>query len=337
LQQLPQLHKSTIDFLKTSKNLLAFSAGVDSSALFFILKENGIEFDLAMVDYNLRTQSKDEVKYAKKLSELFDKKLFLHSCKLENANFEHNARDERYTFFKKVIKENGYTNLLTAHHLNDKLEWFLMRLGCGSGLVEMIGMSERETRVGFDITRPLLHISKNSLKNFLLVNDIKHFIDESNMDFKYTRNQIRQKYANSFIDNYEDGLAKSFEYLDADMNLLLPKKELKIKNLFIIKRDEEDLKNIRQIDKIIKRLGLLISSSQRSEILRTKDCVVSDKIVIVFEKNLIFISPFTKTNMPKDFKEFCRVNQIPAKIRPYLYDEKLDIISLRHEAQKLLS
>jgi len=337
LQQLVQLHKSTVDFLKTNKNLLAFSAGIDSSALFFILKAHGIEFDLAIVDYNTRAQSKDEVRYAKELCSSYKKRLFLHTCKLESANFEHNARDERYQFFTNIIKENGYTNLLTAHHLNDKLEWFLMQLGKGSGLVEMIGMSETENREDFSITRPLLHVSKNSLKNFLLANDIRYFVDESNSDFKYTRNQIRAKYSNSFIEDFESGLVKSFEYLDADINLLLPKKELRIKDLFIIKRDKEDLKNIRQIDKILKKLGVLISSSARHEIIRTKDCVVSGKIAIAFEKNFIFISPFIKANMSKDFKESCRLNQIPTKIRPYLYSEKFDIISLRHEVQKLLS
>ncbi len=337
MQQLPQLHKSTVDFLKKNKNLLAFSAGVDSSALFFILKSLGIEFDLAIVDYNTRVQSKDEVRYAKELSNSYKKKLFLHTCKLESANFEHNARQERYGFFTKVIKENGYTNLLTAHHLNDKLEWFLMQLGKGSGLVEMIGMSEIEKREDFNIVRPLLHVSKKSLKNFLLANDIRYFIDESNSDFKYTRNQIREKYSNSFIKDFESGLVKSFEYLDADINLILPKKELRIKNLFVIKRDKEDLKNIRQIDKIVKKLGALLSASARTEITRTKDCVISGKIAIVFEKDFIFISPFIKANMPKYFKESCRLNQIPTKVRPYLHSERFDIISLRHEVQKLLS
>ena len=54
--------------INTKKNLLAFSAGVDSSALFFILLEKDIEFDIAIVDYNLRIQSKDEIQYAKQLA-----------------------------------------------------------------------------------------------------------------------------------------------------------------------------------------------------------------------------------------------------------------------------
>ena len=50
-----------LDFsaIKNQKNLLAFSAGVDSVALFFLLLEQNISFDIAIVDYNLIVQSKD--------------------------------------------------------------------------------------------------------------------------------------------------------------------------------------------------------------------------------------------------------------------------------------
>ena len=54
--------------LHNKKNLLAFSTGVDSSALFFLLIENNIHFDIAIVDYNTREQSKAELAHAKKMA-----------------------------------------------------------------------------------------------------------------------------------------------------------------------------------------------------------------------------------------------------------------------------
>jgi len=324
LQQLPNLHKSTIDLLKKGKNLLAFSGGVDSSALFFILKENDIDFNLAIVNYGMREQSLKEVNYADGLCLKYKKEFFLHTCSLENSNFEYNARVERYTFFEEIIKKESYTNLITAHQLNDKLEWFLMQLGRGSGLVEMLGMSEVQDRDQYKIVRPLLHVSRKNIQNFLDTNHILHFIDKSNHSDKYKRNRIRHKYANSFIDEFENGLIKSFDYLENDVNLLLPKNEINIKKLFILKRETLDLRNIRQIDKVVKKMGVLMSKTQREEIIKTKDCVISDKIAIVFTQNSIFISPFVKSDMPKKFKELCRVNKIPAKIRPYLYIEDIN-------------
>ena len=62
------LKNSSLEKLLNSKNLLAFSAGVDSTALFFILLQNNINFDIAIVNYNIRKQSKEEVEYAQELA-----------------------------------------------------------------------------------------------------------------------------------------------------------------------------------------------------------------------------------------------------------------------------
>ena len=55
------LHK---ELLLHDTNLLAFSAGVDSTALLFLLLENNIKFDIAIHNYGLREQSKDDYTYA---------------------------------------------------------------------------------------------------------------------------------------------------------------------------------------------------------------------------------------------------------------------------------
>ena len=62
---------------KNNKNLLGFSGGVDSSAMFFFLLNNNIDFDIAIVNYNLREQSKEEVKYAFELAKKYNKKIYL--------------------------------------------------------------------------------------------------------------------------------------------------------------------------------------------------------------------------------------------------------------------
>jgi len=111
--------------LQNKKNLLAFSAGIDSSALFFLLLEKNIKFDIAIVDYNIREQSKIEVKHAKVLAKKH--KLFCHHIQAPTfkTNFEKKARDFRYEFFDSLVSIEGYDNILTAHQLNDQLEWLL--------------------------------------------------------------------------------------------------------------------------------------------------------------------------------------------------------------------
>jgi len=123
-----------LEQFKDKKNLLAFSGGVDSTALFFLMQEAGVSFDIATVDYGIRQESKDEVAYAKTLAAKYNKKLFLHEAKKIETNFEHTARKVRYSFFDKVIESCGYENLITAHQLDDRFEWFLMQLGRGAGI-----------------------------------------------------------------------------------------------------------------------------------------------------------------------------------------------------------
>ncbi|HHH19151.1 MAG TPA: tRNA lysidine(34) synthetase TilS, partial [Campylobacterales bacterium] len=50
----------TLPYLQRDKNLLAFSGGVDSTALFFLLFENRIAFDIALVNYTMRPESDQE-------------------------------------------------------------------------------------------------------------------------------------------------------------------------------------------------------------------------------------------------------------------------------------
>ncbi|QEH05371.1 tRNA lysidine(34) synthetase TilS [Sulfurospirillum multivorans] len=323
------LHKATIELLKTSKNLVAFSGGGDSTALFFLLLEHGIAFDIAHVNYQTRAQSDAEEAYAKTLATTHHKHLFSLTCKLEESNFEHHAREERYAFFETIIQEHGYETLLMAHHLGDQLEWFLMQLSRGAGLVEMLGMQEVEMRKTYTLVRPLLHVSKKTLQNYLCEHKITYFNDESNESLKHLRNQFRHEFATPLMDAYEEGIAKSFVYLYEDRKRLLPHQAKHIQDLFILARDADDLINIRQIDKIIKQMGTLLTKAQRDEILRTKNCVVGGKIAVCFEEERIFIAPYLKHTMEKTFKEACRKERIPLKIRPYLCACGLDPNALR--------
>ena len=191
-----------LDFsaVKNQKNLLAFSAGIDSTALFFLLLENNISFDMAIINYNLRTQSKEELAYAKELAHKYKKEIFIYEIILEStSNFEKKARDIRYTFFEEIIIKNQYKNLITAHQLNDKLEWFMMQLSKGAGLVELIGFNEFEQKENYKIYKPLLDISKDELEKYLIENNYSYFVDQSNFDEKYKRNFFRHNFSNKFI------------------------------------------------------------------------------------------------------------------------------------------
>jgi tRNA(Ile)-lysidine synthase len=322
-----------LDFsvVKNQKNLLAFSAGIDSSALFFLLLEQNIPFDIAIVDYNLREQSKKEISYAKNLATKYNKKIFIHEVILENSsNFEKKARDIRYSFFEETINKYTYENLITAHQLNDKLEWFMMQLSKGAGLVELIGFNEFEDKSNYKIYKPLLEISKDELENYLKTNNHKYFIDQSNFDEKYKRNFFRHNFSNRFLEEFSEGVKKSFEYLQNDLTSLniqnTPLKDIKELEIFLNQKD--DNLNIRSIDLSLKKRGFLLTSAQRNEILKQKEITISHKINISIQEDYIWIAPICVERMDKKFKNNCRLNKIPKNIRAYIFKNKIDLKDL---------
>ncbi|MGD9624617.1 MAG: tRNA lysidine(34) synthetase TilS [Arcobacter sp.] len=317
--------------IKESKNLLAFSAGVDSSALFFLLLKQNISFDIVIINYNVRVQSKDEVNYAKELALKYNKQIFIKEVKLETiSNFEKTARDIRYKFFEEIIDKNSYEVLITAHQLNDKLEWFLMQLTKGAGLIELIGFNEFEQKENYKIYKPLLDITKKELEEFLQKEDIKYFIDNSNFDEKYKRNYFRHNFSDKLLSEYSNGIKKSFKYLQNDINSLnLSIKPIKVFNKLEIYQNQNDNNlNIRIIDNNLKKRGFLLSSAQRNEIIKQKEITISHKINITLNEDFIWICPKIEINMDKKFKEFCRINKIPKNMRAYIYSLNLDLNEL---------
>jgi tRNA(Ile)-lysidine synthase len=237
---------------------------------------------------------------------------------------ESGARDIRYNFFENVIDTHFYNNLITAHQLNDKMEWFLMQFAKGAGLLELTGMSEFENREKYRLLRPIIDISKNTLLNYLTKKEIKYFIDASNFDEKYRRNYFRHNFSNRFLDEFESGIHNSFRYLEEDKALIL-KGGINIEReqeLFYFKIMGNDRVNIFYIDKILKRVGYVLSSKQRDGILKDREVVVGGEWAIAIMKSEIYISPYRYTTMPKIFKERCRLLKIPKLIRPYLFEIK---------------
>ncbi len=305
---------------------MAFSAGVDSTALFFLLLENNIEFDIAIVNYNLRQQAKEEVLYAKELAKKYNKKIFLKELEYKDiSNFEKAARDIRYSFFEKIIKEYSYETLITAHQLNDKLEWFFMQLSKGAGVFELLGLQEYQKREFYAISRPMLNISKEELESYLIKNKIKYFIDKSNFDEKYRRNYFRHNFSDKFLEEFKEGVLKSFEYMQNDLDSLNIDLEpiYQKEQLFIFKNLKDKNLNIKVIDKCLKKVGILLSKAQRDEVLKQQHSVISNKFTICIEEKVIWICPYIKETMSKKFKEECRVLKIPKLLRGYLFFKEI--------------
>ena len=323
------ISQNVLDRLSLGANLLAFSHGIDSTALFYILQEAGVKFDLAIVNHNVREQSKFEVESAKELASKFGKKIYIKSVNLGKSNFEKNAREARYEFFGEICQKYGYKNLILAHQFDDKFEWFWMQLGKGAGLKELFSMSELERREHFWLVRPLLNLRKKELQNYLDERGLRYFVDETNLEGKLKRSFVRLNFSEPFLDEYFSGVKKSFEFLETDRQILLPNITKMDDEIFIIKNDSNV---VRGVDMAAKELNVLLSKAQKDELsanlAKQTSVVLSGKIAVGYANEFVLVTPFCKAVMSKKFKEKARILKLPAINRGYLFTINFDLLRL---------
>lgn len=310
-----------LDKLKKTKNLLGFSGGVDSVAMFFSLLEAGVDFDVAIVNYRTRETSDEESLYAQDLCEKYNKRCFMFKAPKIHSNFECEARNIRYRFFEEIITQGHYGSLILAHHLNDKLEWFLMQLTKGAGLNSILGFEGVQIREGYEIIRPFINITKTEIYEY--ASKYKFYEDITNEDKSYKRNEFRLCYSNDLIKKYAKGISKSFEYLHREKQSLYRQKEIFHLGGILYFELDEIQSNLYIIDKCLKKMGYVLSYAQREEIVRTDFCCeIAGKYIIEKNQNYLFVSKIhtIKVSLPKQFKEISRKIGIPSKIRVQIYE-----------------
>ncbi len=313
------LNSDALAVLKNAHNLLAFSGGADSTALFHLLLEAGITFDIAHVNYHTRDQSNCEAEAAHTLAQRHSIECHLFDADVNDTNFEHEARHARYAFFEGLIEEHSYENLITAHQLDDRLEWFLMQLSKGAGLPEMLGMQTIQQENGYKLVRPLLQQSKQDLIVYLKEQDLTWFEDESNRDERYKRNYFRHNFATPLLNAFEKGVARSFDFLDEDLgNLIEQTAVAHVDELYYFPTPTSRRSALYAIDKTLKQNGFLMRQGDKERLKEEDSVVVGRRYIVAIGKEYTFIAPYFDVEMKKEFKEACRKLRIDPKLRPYL-------------------
>ncbi len=101
------------------------------------------------------------------------------------------ARTARYRLMSEWSRQNSVLHLLLAHHQEDQAETFLIRMGRGSGVYGMSGMSAVMETPSVRLVRPLLEISRQRLKHTLKQFGQDWMEDPSNRDPAFARARLR--------------------------------------------------------------------------------------------------------------------------------------------------
>ena len=323
---------------KEDKIAIALSGGVDSIVLFHLLvteyKDSYKELVVFHINHGLREESYEEAEFVEKFVKDFDVKFYkeeLNMSDLErdsHTSEEMLARELRYQAFNKMAKLEGVTKLLTAHHKNDQVENILMRLLTGRSIDHSLAICEEIEMAGLTIYRPLLNSLKAELEEYAKEKNLHYYVDATNFDTDYTRNNIRHNIVpllNDINSGSFDNLINFANYYQ-NINNNLKKAILSNKDNYIFSRDEDKIS-------LVKDKFLELNEEEMYFLL--KDLIADELGVFDVKQKAIFdvVSSLKKNsgNKSYDLKNNLKIiSQYETlyihKIEKKCYNDKIEII-----------
>lgn len=110
---------------------------------------------------------------------------------LGKNSLEEVARNLRYQVFKDVMGEGDY--LMMAHHEDDQAETFVLQALRGAGLKGLASMPWMKPFSKGVLLRPLLNVSRESLRQYAVAEGLVWQEDESNSHDRFDRNYLRNQ------------------------------------------------------------------------------------------------------------------------------------------------
>ena len=323
---------------KEDKIAIALSGGVDSIVLFHLLvteyKDSYKELVVFHINHGLREESYEEAEFVEKFVKDFDVKFYkeeLNMSDLErdsHTSEEMLARELRYQAFNKMAKLEGVTKLLTAHHKNDQVENILMRLLTGRSIDHSLAICEEIEMAGLTVYRPLLNSLKAELEEYAKEKNLHYYVDATNFDTDYTRNNIRHNIVpllNDINSGSFDNLINFANYYQ-NINNNLKKAILSNKDNYIFSRDEDKIS-------LVKDKFLELNEEEMYFLL--KDLITDELGVFDIKQKAIFdvVSSLKKNsgNKSYDLKNNLKIiSQYETlyihKIEKKCYNDKIEII-----------
>ena len=174
--------------------ILAVSGGIDSVAMAHLFSTTKFTCALAHCNFQLRGEdSEADETFVRSLGESLEMMVYVNRFDVEEITQEKGisvqmaARELRYTWFEKLLTEESFDWVATAHNKNDSVESFFLNLSRGTGIRGLVGIPPTNGQ----IIRPLLFASRQDIIDYSNLNNLEFRLDASNVETKYRRNKIR--------------------------------------------------------------------------------------------------------------------------------------------------
>ncbi len=201
--------------------LVAVSGGVDSMVLLHSLHEltklNRWQLTVAHFDHQLRGRaSRADAQLVCRTAAALSLPCFSESgdvagyVRQAKISVEMAARTLRHEFLAQTAREQKIPVIALAHHADDQVELFFLRLLRGAGGEGLAGMKRRSPSPAdrqITLVRPLLEFTKAELREFAQANGIRFREDATNASNDPLRNRLRNELLPLLVAKYQPGLA----------------------------------------------------------------------------------------------------------------------------------
>lgn len=179
----------------TAPHWVAYSGGLDSTVLLHALcaRLGADQLRAVHVHHGLTEQADQWVQHCSDQCQQLAVPLTICRAEVANAGrgLEAAARSERYRHFDALLAGGG--TLWLAHHLDDQIETFMLRLLRGSGLAGLGAMASHRSQADYQLVRPWLTRPRSQLEAYATEHRLSWIEDPSNAELHFDRNYLRQQ------------------------------------------------------------------------------------------------------------------------------------------------
>lgn len=194
-------------FVRGQRIVVAVSGGLDSMVLLHVLRalasRHGWHLVVAHLNHQLRGSSSNaDERLVRRTGERLrlavrvERAEVRRSAETHHLSLEMAARKARHEFLARTAAQLKAPSIALAHHADDQIELFFLRLFRGSGGDGLAGMKWRilsPANRNIELVRPLLDQPKSALLNYATETGIRFREDASNACLDIQRNRIRHE------------------------------------------------------------------------------------------------------------------------------------------------